>query len=397
MALVFKTPEDIASEYLTTLASLKPEVNIDQTDSDWWIRAQVIGGVISGVYADQQLLADDPFPQSARADALEKMLFTYFNSGFTPAQPSQGTVMFTGASGDVVPAGTQATYSPNGNVYQLIDDLTLTGATGAGVMQSVDSGQDQNLLSGAILTLSSPPPDIGTTATAITDFGDGRDIESNDEAAARLLARIRTPLAGGKVSDYISFALAADSSVVSANVLRYPFGLGTVGIVIKAGTTDVDAALNNGEPVVFMPSSGLIETVQAYIDTQRPVTDCATVLAPVEVSVDVSVSVRYVTGDNTTILSGQTLTNEQLVQREVQRAIYKTPTGGRQLGGSGFVVASDIEETIDLNLSGEPYITGSIIELLLDRRVSDLSATGPNFLIGDNQIAIPGNISVIEM
>lgn len=397
MAQIFKTPAEIAEEYLTTLKTLKPEVNTNQTDSDWWIRAQVIGGVGSGIYADQQLLSDDPFPQSARPEAIEKHLITYFGTGFTPAQPAAGLALVTGASGSIIPVGTEFLYSPNGNTYQATDELDLGSATGGLIpVESVQTGQDQNLLSGAVLTLSSPPPGIDSSASASGNISDGRNQETPEEAATRVLERIRTPLAGGKVSDYKQFAREADPAVVDANVLRFPFGFGTVGVVIKAGTTDVDEALDNGQPVIFTPSSGLIEEVQAYIETKKPVTDCVTVMAPVEVPIDVTVRVRYTSGDNSTILSGQTLTNSELVQREVQRALYKTPAGGRVLGASGYVVASEIEEVIDLNLSASPYAVGELVELLTDRRVDDLSATGANRSLLGNEIAIPGIITIVE-
>lgn len=403
MALDFKTPEEVAQEYLQTLKTLKPEVNINQTDSDWWVKAQVLGGAMSGIYADQQLLSNDPFPQSARREALGKHLVTYFNESFTPAQQAEGPVRITGASGSEVPENLEGIYDPNGNAYQIIDGGTLLSeapdgkASGEFVVRSVGAGQDQNLLIGAELTISSPPGGIDPTMTLVGNISDGRNEESNEEAAARILERIRTPLAGGKVSDYKAFARAADPSVVDANVIRFPFGFGTVAIVIKAGTTDIDQALDSGQPVIFEPSEGLIERVQEYIDEQKPVTDCATVLPPQQIPVDVTVRVRYQSGNNSTVLSGQTLTNEELVQREVQRAIYKTPAGGRQFGASGFVVASEIEESIDLNLSGEPYQVGRIIELLLDRRVEDLSATGANLMILGTQIAVPGTITVLEM
>ena len=109
---------------------------------------------------------------------------------------------------------------------------------------------------------------------------------------------------------------------------------------------------------------------------------------------NVTVKVSYATGDGSTILSNQTLTQDQLVEREVERAIYKTPVGGRLIAGSGgFVFASDIEQTIDLNLSDEPTETGNI-QIVLDRQVLQLSATGFNLMIAANQVAIPGTIVV---
>lgn len=400
MALNYLTPEEIADQYLLYLKNLKPEVNTAQTDSDWWIRSRVVGGVLSGIYADQLKISNDAFPQSARREALEKFLFTYFGEGFRAATPAVGSVSATAsATGATIPVGTQFEYSPNGNLYTATEEINFTSAVTALVpVASVEAGQSQNLLEGATLTLPSPPP--GITSTAIVADGplsDGRDVESNEEAAARILRQIRTPLAGGKVADYISFALAADPSVTSASVIRYAFGFGTVAVVITAGTTDIDAALDAGDPIVLIPSEELVATVQDYIETQNPVTDCATVLAPASTVQDVTVSVRYVSGSNSTEVPGLNLTQEQLVQREVKRAIYKTPPGGRILGASGYVVASEIEEVLDLNLSASPYTIGNVAEILLDRQVADLSPSGANRLLLGTEVVFPGTITVIDL
>ena len=399
MATEYKTPDQIAEQYLLHLKGLKPNINTKQTDSDWWVRSRVVGGVVAGVYADQLKISNDPFPQSARRDAIEKHLYTQFNSGFTPATSAVGNVIVTGATGSTVTAGLQFTYTPNGNVYTATATVAFGSAASATIpVSSVSTGQNQNLLAGASLTISSAPAGVSSTATVDGNgLTDGRDIETTDEAAARVLTQIRTPLAGGKVSDYQLFALAADPSVTSANIIRFPFGFGTVGVVITAGTTDIDTALNNGDPVTLIPSAALVTTVQAYIDTQKILTDCATVMAPASVPVNVTVNVKFSTGTSSTVPAGQTLTQAQLVQREVQRAIYKTPPGGRQLGSSGYVVASEIEEVIDSNLSSTPYAQGNIATILLDRQVQNLSATGANLAILGNQIALPGTITVVEM
>lgn len=401
MALNYKTPEQCADQYLEHLKSLKPEVNTDQSDSDWWIRAQVVGGVISGVYADQTHISNDPFPQSARREGLEKSLQTYFGDGFRPATVAIGTALLSGATGSTFPAGTQLEYEPNGNLYAATETVNFgTSATAMVPVQSIATGQDQNLLEGATLIIPSPPAGVNTTARVIGgNISDGRNVESNDEAASRLLTQIRSPLAGGKVTDYQQFALNADPAVTSATITRYPFGLGSVGVVITAGTTDIDTALDNGEPIILIPSDDLVERVQDYIETQNPVTDCAYVLKPASVPVDVTVSVRYSQGDGNTVLSGQTLTQEQLVRREVERAIYKTPPGGRRFVGNatGYVVASEIEEVIDLNLSASPYTIGEKAQIITDRQVADLTVTGANRSLLGSQVAFPGVINVITL
>lgn len=404
MSIAFPTPDEVADEYLDHLKVLKPDVDISLTDSDWWIRSRVVGGVMSGVYQDQSLISNDAFPQSARHDALAEHLQTIFASPanvFKPATASVGTVQLTGTPGSAIPNNTQMTYTPNGNTYQTVGTFTMPGSGVLDVpVESVSTGQNQNLLEGADLQLASPPSGINSGGVVVNGpLADGRDSETDTEAAARILARYQNPPAGGTVADYKNYAINADPSVVDANVIRYIFGLGTMGVIVTAGTTNIDAAINAGDPIVRIPNQSLLDTVQLALESQVPETDCPFAIAPVEVPIDVTVKIRYSKGDGSTIppvqLSGQTLTQDQLVIREVRRAIYKVPPGGRKIGATGFVLASEIEEVLDTNLGNTPYITGNLTQILEDRQCLDLSASGPNRFILGTQLAAPGNI-VIE-
>lgn len=398
MTLEFKSPQDVASEYLLHLKSLKPEVNTEQTDSDWYIKGNTIGGVAAGVYSDQRKIADDAFPQSARREALDRHLFVYFNDSFKQPTNSNGFVLVTGATGSFAAAGNlEFVYDVNGNSYVSNADVTIDAVTGTQVsVQSVGTGQEQNLLEGTVLSVSSPPAGFDSEAAVFGGpLADGSNVESSDEASARILDRVRDPVRGGTGNDYEQWALEADDSVTRATVLRYVNGLGTVGVVITAGTTDIDDAIDNGDPIVIVPSPQLIQTVKDYIDTLRPLTDCVRVLPPIEADQNVTVKVRFSQGDKDTILAGQTLTQGEIVQREVERALYKHPVGGYQFGASGYVVASYIEEVIDLNLSTLPHTQGATA-IVVDRHVEDLSATGRNRVLLSNEAAIPATIDIVE-
>lgn len=351
---------------------------------------------MSGGYADQRKIADDAFPQSARREALSKHLKLYFDRDFNGAQPADGFVLVSGTPGSSVPLLTEFVYAPNGNTYQSTSVVVLSGPTALVPIQSVNSGQSQNLLAGAPLTLSSPPSGIDTNATASTNIADGKDAESNDEAAAAILNRVQQPPAGGTANDYATYAKAASPSVTSAAIVRYLFGLGTLGIVITAGTSDIDAALNNGDPVIREPSDALITTVQNYVDAVKVLTDCVHVIGPNPVTIEVNVRCRFATGDENTLDEASGISQGNLVRREVKRAIYKTPPGGRRFGNNGYVVASEIEEVIDNGLSAEPYNTGVYAQILLDRQVQDLSPTGVNRLIDSRELAEPGTINILS-
>lgn len=403
MALNFPTPSQLAAQYLVILKSLKPEVDTSRQDSDWWIRSQVVGGVMSGVYADQQLVSQDAFPQSARLSALVNHLYTYFGSGLIQPQPSSGSIAVTGTNGLDIPVGTQWVYLPNGNSYQTTSDVVLSGTTGILPIQSIGVGQVQNLLDQAPLQCSTPPAGLNPNAVAIGPIGSGRDQETQAEAAARILAFIQSPPAGGTVTDYVAFAKAGSPQVVGANVIRWILGFGSIGIVITAGTTDIDTALNDGVPIVLIPSQATINTVQAYVNTQKVVTDCVTVFAPTPLNVTITVWVRFLSGNAATIEPNTGLTQDALVKREIQRAVYKTPPGGRQFNGQGYLVVSEIEQQLDASLSAEPYATGSYAQILLDRRVESLQPgipdpdSEPDLPMTAVQLAIPFVINVNTM
>lgn len=409
MALVFKSASQVATDYLTYLKGVKPEVDTSRTDSDWYVRSQVTGGVLSGVYADQALVSNDAFPQNARRAALQNHLFTWFNnSNFNPATQSDGNIGVSGTTGSIVPIGTPLTYLPNQAPYTATAQVTLTTAIGGGQasgivpVSSVGVGQSQNLLPGAVLTFSSPP--TGINATAIVDslgIGDGRDEETEDEAALRILNRIQQRIRGGSVTDYAQWAFEASGEVTSSNVLRYWNGFGTVAIVITAGTTDIDTALNEGQPIVVEPSDALVAAVLAYINSVRPVTDCASVFGATEVAVNVTVQAAFLSGTVSTLMTDPLNTANQITQgdmvaREVRRAIYKTGAGGRQLNGVGYVIKADIEDTIDTNLAGAgPSSPGAFAQIVANRVVLDLGAQS-DLQIAGNQVPVPGTITVVD-
>lgn len=61
------------------------------------------------------------------------------------------------------------------------------------------------------------------------------------------------------------------------------------------------------------------------------------------------------------------------------------------------VVASEIEESLDLGLSTSPYTTGEYAQILSDRQLSNLTGSGANRSLLGNEIAVPGVITVVEV
>ncbi len=392
-----KTQADVFTEYRAYLLGLQPTRNPDQTDSDDWIRGQVTSGVVSGVYADIEKVGQDAWPQNARREALLRAKFAYFNvSTFDPATVADGPVTVTGdALAGPFSAGLSLTHAQTGNVYQTTEEVTLDGAgVGTVSIQSVLAGQNQNLQAGSLLTIGSAPAGLDNLATVATGgISDGTDEENEERLALRILNRMQSSARGGNDADHREWARAASPAVTDAAVLRFPNGLGTVGVIISSGTTDIDAAVDAGDAIDFTPSDDLIALVQAYIEARDPVTECVFVYAPVEVPIDVTVVASFTSGDCSTILSGQTLTQGELVEREVKRAIYKMGTGGTKLvDGSRFALKKSIEDGIDSRLSGGDTVLGSTLQIVLDRQVSDLGVGTDNLALTANQRPVPGTI-----
>lgn len=399
--MAIKTIDTIFGEYRAHLLGLKPTANVDTTDSDWWIRGRTLGGVLNGVYVDIDRVAQDAFPMGARREGLLRHIYAWFGeSNFQPATVATGPMLVTGdADAGPFSAGLQATYALSGNVYVTTEEFTLDPSGNGSVnVQSVLAGQTQNLQEGAILSIGSAPAGLDSTGTIdLGGISDGTNEEDEDRAASRVLARMQSSARGGNRADYVVWARLV-TGVTGASVLRFVNGLGTVGIIITSGTTDIDAAVDNDEVIDFTPSDELIAEVQAFIRSVTNETACPTVYAPVEVEIDVACAATFLTGTKDTILSGQTLTQGELVAREIRRAIYMTNTGGtRQTGASvGYMTKKAIEDMIDSRLSANDSVIGSTLQIVTDRVIGDLDSPSANVTLAPNERPIPGTITITD-
>jgi len=397
MAITIRTPRQVAQEWLDHLKVLRPEINTNQTDSDWWIRSRVVGGVGAGFYADLNRVSNDAFPQSARRDAIDKHLEVWFGTGLRDATHAAGNVGITGTDTTEIIANTQWIHTPTSKVYTVTTSVTLDGTTGIVNVQSVNRGQGENLLPDTELNLVTPIIGINNVGVVLDPgITDGRNVETTQEGAERVLQRIRNPTRGGTSADYEFWAVQSDSRVISARVNRFVYGLGTTQLVISAGTSDIDDAIDNDEPVVVQPSEELKEIVLAYVDALNPLTDVLYVDGPVEKEFDVVVDCAFESGDKDTLVPSAGVTQGQLVEREVIRAIYKTPIGGREVNGLSSVRVADIEEALDYHLSAAPYAVGISYQILGDRQVTITGGT-PNGAIATNEVAVPGTITINDM
>ncbi len=90
--------------------------------------------------------------------------------------------------------------------------------------------------------------------------------ESTESLATRVLAKRRTPNAGGNEDDYVEWANEVDG-VAGAHCIPVPLGPGTVAVVVLAE----EGYVAEGETDT-VPSQALLDAVELHIDEVRSVT-----------------------------------------------------------------------------------------------------------------------------
>ena len=278
MAFERPTLSTIIDRMRSSLASSMPnsDTRLRYSVEDIFIR--IFAGSIHGAYGFAEWASKQIFFDTAEAEYLERIAA---NFGIERVQPSAATgdVDFTGTNGTLIPAQTELTRR-DGVTYTTVDDVSISaGAATVGVTATTPSASS-NALESSILTLSTPISGIDQNATvAAGGLSGGADAESDDALRARLALRLQTPPRGGGDGDYVAWALEVPG-VTRAWQFANMYGIGTVGIgFVRDNDDDI------------IPSDGEVDTVQAYIDSVRPVTADAQVYKLTRVDVDVTLSV----------------------------------------------------------------------------------------------------------
>ena len=255
----------------------------------FWVLAQsqILQANNDAIPAYQQDADGNLRSKTSRA-ALEAWAFVFgLPSDVAGVYGAKGPTISTGGVGIpgatlpavLIPAGTQARDSTGAVVVETVANVTTDGPPNTQPVQlvSVTKGTQANLSAGTTLTWLAPPAGITVTIVLTSALTSAKDAETDLELLQRLLRRIQSPQRGGTAADYRAWAESAFNVVTGAalNVFRcwvYPLrdGLGTVDNVITL----------DGSGTGRMPSAALVSSVQAYMDTVRPVTAVSTVYAP---------------------------------------------------------------------------------------------------------------------
>lgn len=243
--------------------------------ADAEVLTRVMAGVTHGLYGFVDWISRQILPDTSEAEILDRQA-NIWGVARKPAASATGTVTFVVQAGAAIPSGTLV-QSLDGVRYQTTADATIALPSATAPVEAVIPAAASNRDSGETLSLVSPVLGVQTSVLAGALSG-GADIETDDALRARLIARIQQPPQGGAAYDYEAWALSVEG-VTRAWVYAGALGLGTV---VVRFVRDDDASI--------IPDAGEVATVQAAIDALRPVTAQVTVVAPVAVPLDFTIS-----------------------------------------------------------------------------------------------------------
>ncbi len=378
--------------------------------SDYQIKGTGAAGMGSGITQSANILFQNVYPQYANAQGINLGLA---NSGIPAIYPASPAILTLDAVGLVsgktyaVNVGTILT-APNGatySVFSVTSDLTqviLTTLATTFYARSTVTGQNTTQVDTTVLTFTPPivSTDLSSTlfTATVTSSVDGVNQESLANATNRLILIKQEPLCSDRGSDFKQLAIdpannVTDAIVLINNQLTYTDPQLNVGIFDISGTPITDDILNQGlfvgtTEIVFSrtSSNGSIDNTQIVMDKQDIIGAFPNVstVATQEITdsdgtdpffqVTVTLQSGYNLSSQVT-LGDNIFTVEQLIQREVRRAICAQPYGATlvySLSTGAYISSSlpisAIEQQLDTAL-GTSTTTGTLGSFLLDRTV----------------------------
>ncbi len=243
------------------------------------VLARVYAGLMYLLYGFLNWIFLQVMPDTAEEENLLR------HASFYGVQQKQATfavgniIPATATAGTVVPQGTQFQTAQN-VVYSTSAAYTCLGTGDVIPVVSAVAGSSGNLIPLSALTILSPITGLSSNATVdASGLNGGTDTETDAALLARVLQRIQNPPLGGTAPDYVTWALS-----VSFVTRAWPFPL-----FLGPGTMGLAFVEDNNAAGIF-PNAADVATVQAYLDSVRPVTvKQLTVFAPTDFPVAMSI------------------------------------------------------------------------------------------------------------
>lgn len=265
MADIFtaKTKEEIQQNINNTIKNLNPSVSIiEGTFKRDLVNANSVE--FEKAYTEIDLLKDASFAITSWGDYLTQKC-SDFGVDRKMAQYAHGKVTFTGTPRSYIPANTLVQTTDGLQFYTLVDTAIGDDGNVETDVKAQDTGSIYNVEQNTITVI---PMSIGgvNSVTNKEEINNGYDTETDDALYTRYYNKMRYPATSGNVYHYDQWVNSVNG-VGGCVVNPLQYGAGTVGISIVN---------SNGEQA----SKELINTVQTYIDSVKPIGPTITVTTP---------------------------------------------------------------------------------------------------------------------
>lgn len=294
------TLQTLTDRVIADFESRLPGADARLRRSNLNVLSRVHASGVHSLYGYLDYIARQVFPDTAEAENLGRWS-TIWGIQRRAAAFAVGQATLTGTNGTVIPAATRLKRA-DGVEYDTDAEVTVAGGTATVALTAIEAGQNGNASAATALTLVTPVAGLNAAATVSAGgVTSGADTETDASLRTRLLARIQQPPHGGANFDYVAWALEVPGVT---RAWEYPgeLGLGTVSVRF---VRDDDASI--------IPDAAEVLAVQDYIDSVRPVTAVATVVAPVAVPLNFTIAL---TPNTQAVRDSVTAELSDLIRRE---------------------------------------------------------------------------------
>ena len=294
---MIRTFSEILDNLISELVSRTPFTNLNPSTA---IRGllEVISKVIADLYGLVKTVMQQSFVQTATGSWLD---LKSREMGIKRQEAAKTKVMLTFACNSpaeqniTIPSGTicKSLKDSNGNDYRFItieEAVLEEGLSSVQVIAEAElAGSAWNVGQDTITRMVTRVTGIKT----VTNGGgylirEGSDPESDEQLRERAITKWETLGLGGTRNAYCNWALSVPG-VVAASVLDdFPFGPGTVGVVI-VGPDGI-------------PTPALLNEVHQFIKARKPLTADVRILAPDILTINLDLEItRFANADQTTV------------------------------------------------------------------------------------------------
>lgn len=361
---MIRTFSNVLNDLMTELVVRTPFTNLNPSAA---IRGllEVIAKVVSDLYSLVRMVMQQSFIQTATGSWLDLKVREMGNIRKV-AVKTKVYLTFScnepAAQNITIPAGTicKSLKDSNGNDYRFItteEALLEEGQTSVQVVAEAEQpGKSWNVGQNTILRMVTRVTGIESVTNGLGYLiHEGSDPESDEQLRERAISKWETLGLGGTRGAYRNWALSVPGVIASSVLDDFPFGPGTVGVVILS---------ENG-----IPSAELIIEVHQYIKARKPLTADVRILAPEILSINLDLEViRFGNADRETVDMG------------VREAIENYSS--RLQLGEGLIIARLINEIMDVP---------GVYNLKVNSPQNDVNVSVDHFLLFD-QVAITHRI-----